>query len=232
MATAESLVADLQSYTEAGSTLPDANALECVNLAARKMFRRHDFRAMQASVDLAIAGGTVNWATLPFDFLHEVFVYTVDLSQSDPSKALTPVRRVLKPHWFLAFDPLVSTDPVFPAVASPGSRDPSTLQSRGYYVWAGQLVIVPSPSQAITVRLDYTMRLGDLVLGLSPQDQNPLTVEYPDVIRAGALSEAYSFLHEEGRSTAWHQMFTERLKDAVDADNAIAFAGPSPKRGT
>lgn len=232
MATAERLVAELQLYTEAGPTvLPDTIALECVNLTIRAMQRKHDFRSMQQSVAVPIPGGTVNRAPLPFDFIHEVMVYTLDPGQQDPAQALVPTVRVLKPQWFAARSPLNSTDPVFPNVAVPGARSDVTNE-RGYYVWAGYLYVVPSPSQPITLNLDYARRNPDLVLGLTPEDENALTVEFPDVVRAGGLAEAYDWLHEENRSVRWMGVFEQRLAKAIDADNAICFSGPSPKRGT
>lgn len=230
MATAESLVAALQAYTEAGTTLPAADALECVNLTVRDMQRRHDFRFMQQSVDLIITGGTVNSVELPLDFLREVYVYTRDTGQSNPSDALFPIQRVLKPHWFEQRSPLANVDPTFPNVAAPALRTVVT-DARGYYVWAGKLWIVPTPSSAITISLDYSRIIPDLVLGEPTPDFNDFTIGYPDVVRAGALAEAYDFLHEEGRATRWDGRYEKRLKAAVDADNAIAFAGPSPKRG-
>jgi hypothetical protein len=231
VATADALVAALQTYTEAGTVvLPNAVALECVNLACRKMQRKHDFRTMQQSVQVVIPGGTVNRAPLPFDFIHEVMIYTLDPGQTDPSQSLVPALRVLKPQWFMARSPMNSVDPVFPNVASPGTRSDVTME-RGYYVWAGYLTIVPSPSQPITLNVDYAKRFPDLDVGLTPADENALTIEFPDVVRAGALAEAYDWLHEEGRATRWQQVFEMRLVDAITADNAICFSGPSPKRG-
>lgn len=232
MATAESLVTDLQNYTEAGAqVLPNAQALECVNLAIRKMYRRHNFRVMQQSTQFSLPGGSVNWMPLPYDFLQEKAVYTLDPSQKDPAAALTPVNRLQKEQWFSSVSPLSNTDQTFPHVMSPSFQSVVT-DFRNYYLWANQLVIVPTPSAPITLVVDYMRRVGDLTLGLNPQDQNEFTVLFPDVVRWGALAEAYDWLHEEERAVRANMQFDLKLKDAIDADNATAFAGLPAKRGT
>jgi len=229
MATIDALATALQSYTQAGSSLPTADAVECVNLTRRRMQRRHDWQPMQVSIELTVVAGA---APLPSDFLRELFVYVRDPSQSDPSLALFPVRRLLKQQWFLGEnDTRTLRDATYPQVAAPAATS-QVVVARAYYVWRNHLFIVPAPSVALTVSVDYARRLPDLVAGQTPAQQDTFTTLYVDVVRAGALAEAYDFLHEEERAARADARYELRLKEAIDADNALAFAGPPAKRGS
>lgn len=236
MASIDSLVTDLQNWTNAGSAiLTNAIAAECVNEAIRRMKRKHNWRYQTSSVQLVLPGGVglqSGQSILPPDFTQELYVYTVDPAQSDPSKALIPIKKVLagKQGWFEAQSPIANTDVIFPQVAAPSSLSVITAE-RGYYIWGGYLTIVPTPSASITVELDYVRTLPDLVAGLATPDQNGWTIDYPDAVRMGGLRQAYLFLQQWEVAAGYETAFQVAMTEAIARDNATAFAGPPMTRG-
>lgn len=232
MATVDDLAADVVAWTSTSATVvPTATAVECVNAAIRRLVRKHAWRYQQASVDLSFGPGAQAVAALPADFLAELAVWQkADPPPDDPSTGLAPIQRTLKPFWFAAVDPSSQRDPVFPQTQRPDAlaRPPD----RHYYVWAGTLALVPAPSATLLVQLDYVRVLDDLVGALTPAQTNAFTTAFPDVVRNGALAEAYRFLHEFDVAALYEALFQQGREEAIAQDNTSAAAGLSKTRGT
>ena len=223
--TVDELIDALQAYTqESTTTLPDATCAEFVNTAIRRLQRVHPYQGEATSADLTIT--TAGQTPLPADFIAETGVWLKDTSQTDPAQALSPIVRTSRQAWVNAVDPDASRDTVYPNVAAPGDASPT---QRGYYVQNGLLVIVPSPTSTITVQLDYTRLLADLVVNQA--GSNHFTQRYPDVVRAGALAEAYRYRHEDERAMLWEQQFLAMAKESISQDEAPSMAGNKRTRG-
>lgn len=225
MATIDTLITDLQTYTSAGSTrLPDADCTEFINATIRRLQRIHPWLGEQHTVDLTVGTGGV--AVLPADFIHELGVWQKDTSQTDPAKALTEIQRTSRAAWVRSEGDAVATaDAIYPSVAQPGSA--TATSSRYYYLWNGTLAIVPTPTSAITVTLDYIRTLPELVDNSGMQ--NVFTLRFPDLVRTGALAQAYRYLHEWEVAALHEQLFAAQAKEGISQDEAQSFAGAAPK---
>lgn len=227
MATLDTLVTDVQSWTgETTTTLPNATAAECVNRAIRRLQRRHGYQGTVGSTDLTI--GTQGRVPLPFDYVAEIHVWQKNTSQSDPARALVPIMRTLKEEWYKGIAPQVQRDTIFPNVAAPGAFD-TTTNSYAYFIEGGMFVLVPTPTSNVTVQLDYVQQAPELVHGTG--QTNWFTQRYPDVVREGALAEAYKFLHEWDAAALHEQAFTTLAVESIVQDEAPTAAGPRRSRG-
>lgn len=225
MATIDTLITDLQTYTSAGSTrLPDADCTEFLNATIRRLQRVHPWLGEQHQVDLSI--GTGGLVPLPTDFVHEIAVWKKDTAQSDPAKALSTIQRTSRSAWVRSEGTAAATaDTIYPSIAQPTASNTTT--SLYYYLWDGTLVIVPTPTSTLTVTLDYIRTLPELVdnSGMA----NVFTTKYPDIVRTGALAEAYRYLHEWEVAGAYEALFQAQAREGITMDEAQSFAGAAPK---
>ena len=221
MATIDQLAAALQSYTTASTVLSTADAVECVNTVRRDMQRQHDWRSMQVTAEFLVPSATGRVA-LPAGFLHEIAVYP---TLTNPPGVGVPLQRLLRPYAVEGVQ--LARDATVQNVAAPSSR----VLVEGYYLWAGYLVLTPSATANATLTVDYAVELPELAAGQTPAQQDEFTTRYVDVVRAGALAEAYEFLHEEERAAHWLTVYEMRLKRALSQDKALALAGLPARRG-
>jgi len=173
-----------------------------------------------------------DFVPVPADFVTERGVWQHLPSQTDPSRALAPIRqKTLRRFWIESVDPAILRDSLFPAVAAtnpPASVSQGTLIGSFYYIWNRGLYIVPSPSPAgITLTLDYVRLLPDM----TGTQSNWFTTYTADVVRAGAVAEAYRMLQLADASTIWEQTFQSRLTEAINQDSTLALSGPQAARG-
>lgn len=229
MATIDALVTDLQNWTSASSTvLPATTCVEFVNTAIRRLQRRRAYQAEHLSVDLTF-GATVGVVPLPLDYVAETGVWQKDTAQTDPAMALRSITRTLRPTWVQGTDPDNTRDTIYPNVASPGASA-STTGSFLYYTWAGTLTIVPTPNATLTVQLDYVRKLPELIAATA--EENTFLRLYTDVVRDGALVEAYRYLHQWDVALAYEQVFAMKVQEAILADTAPTAAGATkPSKG-
>lgn len=225
MATMATLVSAVQAYTVTtnGPTVLDTTTCEeCVNTAMRALMRTHNFRGQQVSFDTTFPAGTDGLA-LPATFVKEYGVWTRNAAAADPSGALGPLDKTMRQMWIEEVDPQVLRDTVFPSVAAPGMRTPT----QQYYIWALKLYLVPTPTADVDITIDYWSFLVDL----TGAGSNWFTTVLPDTLRMGAIAEAYRYLHEEERATAWMQLFSAGMQDAIRYDESLAMSGPVRSRG-
>lgn len=225
MATIDTLIDDLQAWTSVGSTrLSDAVAGECLNTAMRKLQRIYPWvRSM--SVRLTVGAG-VGYVPLPPGFVTEKAVALVDTAQTDPSKALTPIDRTTRVAW-LQGRTADTSEQVYPRYAGSESDDEITQ----YYVYDGNLVVVPTPSSEITLDVEYEPQTMDLVVDSGME--NLLTRDYADIVREGGLAEAYAYLHEPDKSLFHTQRFNQAAKEGITQREAASLSGSRPyTRGT
>jgi len=235
VATVDSLATDVQNWVFAGVTgsatvLSATQCGEFINTAIRRLQRHHRWQFQITKTVLTIPGQTVASVTLPSDFVVELAVASIDTSQSAPSSSYVPIQKCLEWQWFDAVDPLATRDPQYPAIMA--TLNLTLAQDRRYYFLVNdQLWIVPTPSSAITVLLEYERTLADLVTGQSPAMSNAFTLRYPDVVRAGAIVEAAAYLQDQQQTAVWDAIFGKRLEEAVRHDNAVASGGQGGSRG-
>lgn len=227
MATLTDLRTVLQDWTGAGSTVLSTTITDaCINGAIAQMQQAHLWRSQEAvSSTLSFSANTASVA-LPTDFISEKAAYLYDSTQATPSSQYTYLEKVRRDEWFekrTAADD--NTDQQFPQTQTPGSTDDTTLR---YAIWDEKLWLYPTPQTAVVVVCDYWAVLTDLSSG---SDSNLFTTRYPQVVRAGALAEAYAFLHEDERAALWTARFEGLLAKAILDDKTIAMSGGSYQRG-
>jgi len=226
MATLSDLRTVLQDWTGAGSTVLSTTITDaCINGAIARMQQAHLWRGQEAvSASLSFAANAAS-ASLPSDFIAEKAAYFYDSTQTAPSSQYEVIKRVDRDWWFEQRTSDANTDQIFPQVADPGG---DTETSTRYALWDDKLWLVPSPSSAVVVVLDYWALLTDLSSG---SDSNFFTTRYPHIVRKGALAEAYDFLHEDERATLYRAQFEQELQRAILDDKTKAMSGGSRTRG-
>lgn len=229
MATIDTLITDLQNWTGTSSTvLPGTTCAEFVNTAIRRLERQRPYRGTIATMALAV--GTTGYAPLPTDFIGEIGVWLVGTSTgSGATDGLAVMRRWNSKRAWLESngDEWSARDSVYPNIAARGPVDDNGIS--GYFIEGQTFYVVPTPTAAVTVQIDYARQLNDLVA--TSGASNVFVDLFPDVVRFGALREAYLYLHEEERAALYEQLFQAATKEATQRDEATTAAGPTPIRG-
>lgn len=220
--TLASLVADVVAYCEESATvLPTATVESFLNRVKVRMQRRHGFQGQQFSLDLTYPANADS-LPLPDDFIAEYGVWL--LTATTPSRRMGTIKRMLRRQWIEGQTSVLVRDTVYPQTANPLLTQPET----GYYLWGRALYLAPTPTADQALTLDYFLRMPDL----TGAQNDYFTDVFPDVLLAGALAEAYLYLHEEERAGGWAQLFEARLVDAIRDDERLASSGPSKARGS
>jgi hypothetical protein len=151
---------------------------------------------------------------------------------SPPALALAPLQaKTLRRFWIEAQNPALAKDSVFPAVAAPSAPPGSQPMAfeRFYYIWNRGLYLVPTPtaSPGVLLVLDYVRLLPDL----TGNQTNWFTENYMDVVRAGALADAFRFLQMPDAAQLWEATFADRLTEAIRQDSTLQLSGPPSSRG-
>lgn len=231
MATISDLRTQLRDWTGTNSTiLPNATCDAFVNHAMAIMQRAHRWRgqeATSASLTYGAGVGSITLASVSVtDFIEERALYLYDAAQSTPSSQLKYMKRVRRDEWVEHnFNISATQDQQFPQTALPGAVPADTLL---YALWDERIFILPSPSSALTLMLDYWAFLADLS---DANTSNFFSTQYPDLLRLGGLAEAYEFLHEDLRAEGYRNKFQAALKTAVDHDQRLQSSGGSKVRG-
>jgi hypothetical protein len=228
MATIATLVDDVRTHTgQSGLTLLTSLCETFINNAILRMERRHNFRGQQVTLDPLPYPANTDFVPVPSDFVTERAVWQKNQSQTDPSRALAPMQsKTLRRTWIESQNPAILRDSQFPAVAAPSA---TPLSNQGYYIWNRGLYLVPTPSAAggISLVLDYIRVLPDL----TGTQNNWFTDTLPDVVRSGAVAEAYRYLQEADAATLWEAVFQARITDAIRTDETLSLSGPPASRG-
>jgi hypothetical protein len=227
MATLGDLRNDLRLWTSTHknvNVLPDLVCDECINGAISLMQEAHLFRGQETtSIPLAYAANTES-IPLPFDFVSQRAVY--QQTDSGPIPLLAYLEKTLRQEWLRNERAAEGIrDPEYPQVSPPGAPFGWPVQ---YAIWSECLYLLPVPSVALNLILDYFLRLPPLN---DPARSNFFTTRYPHVVRYGALADAYAYLHEEDRSATWRQMFEGMLARVILDDKNTMLAGGSTDRG-
>ena len=228
MATIADLVQDILTHTgQSGLVFLVSQRETFVNNAILRMERRHHFRGQQVTLDPLLFPANADFIPVPPDFVTERGLWQKN-TQTDPSRALVPITaKTLRRFWIEATDPANQKDSIFPAVANPSAGQ--TPGGSFYYIWNRGLYLVPSPSisPGVTLVLDYIRIVPDL----TGDQENWFTRHVPDVVRAGAVAEAYRFLVQPDAAQLWEQTFEARLTDAIRQDETLSLSGPPSSRG-
>lgn len=230
MATISDLRSAIVSWTGTNTTvLPNATCDLFVNSAMAYLQRQHRFRGQEATTgDLTYtaSSGSLTLASLSItDFIEETAVYLKDASQTTPSSQLTYVERIPRDEWVEKRIGRALVDQQYPQVALPGS---DTINQFLYAIWDERIFLFPTPSTAQTLVIDYFALLPDLS---DSNTSNFFSTRYPDVLRLGALAEAYEYLHEDERALVYRQRFEQAIQRAVSDDTRLRSSGGSKVRG-
>jgi hypothetical protein len=233
MPTIADLTSDVLTLTNQSRLIFLQSVLEqFVNDAIRRMERRHHFRGQEVTLDPLPYPSGADFVPVPADFVTDRAVWQHNTANTtDPSRALAAIgKKILRPMWVEMLEPPNQRDSLFPAVAAsnpPASSLGPLLAHSFYYIWNRGLYIVPTPSQTITLTLDYVRVLPDLTGAQS----NWFTDHVQDVVRAGAVAEAYRFLQLADAANIWEQTFQQRLDDAIRQDSTLQLSGTKAARG-
>ncbi len=217
MATRADLHTQLRDHASmefATSILSDTRLDTFLNAAIERIQSARDWKGQEGSADFVYTA-TTDGLVLPGDFITEERVSEVG-TQSDPSLNLSPLPKVQRGEWVQRAG-APSTSRTFPT---------PSLTGRYYYLFAQQLFIVPNPSTDIIIRLDYVATLADLSASVT---ENFFTLFHPALVKWGALSELYAFLHEEERINVCEQMFQRYFDAARRADVSAKTGGDAPR---
>lgn len=214
----------LRTWTDKpAAILTDTACDDCVRATLERMVNAHDWQGQGKSVTLSYASDT-DGVELPEDFISEKHVSQVAPGQSDPSARLSPIPKLMggRQAWLDSFN-AATTNP-----RSPLPRGGTT--GVHYYLWDEKLYIVPNPSGAMDVVLDYIEALA--VLPTDPLASNVLTRRYGHTAVAwGALREAYLFLHMWTAAERAEAVYQGMLDGALKRDLSTRLSGPKPQRG-
>ena len=226
MATIADLTGDILTHTGTSRlTLLQTVMENFVNEAIRRMERKHHFRGQEVTLDPLPYPANADFVPVPTDFVTERGVWQKMSSQTDPSKALSSFDKTLRRFWIEAKNPTLLRDTLFPNTASPTVTSPT---QQFYYIWNRGLFLIPTPTTApLSLVLDYIRIVPDL----TGTQSNWFTEFTPDVVRAGAMAEAFRFLQVPEAATLWEAAFQDRLQEAIRQDESLSLSGPPSSRG-
>lgn len=227
MATFIQLKTYVWDATGTASTIISAtNAGYFVNGAVDLMQQAHLWRCQETiSADTAYAANLASLA-LPSNFIAEKAIYLKNASATLASNLYWYVPRLGRDEWYEKTPTTLRTDVLFPQTAMPGSEDATIAMV--YAIWDETLALLPTPQTAQTVVLDYYARTTALS---ADADTNAFTATYAHVVRAGAVAEAFEFLHEDERAALWRARFEAMLARAILDDKTLAASGGVWQRG-
>jgi len=221
MATFETIRTWIRDTTEKGSAILTDSIMEgIIQGALERMERAHDWRGQEVTSGNLTYTSTSDGIALPSDFVAEVQVYQKDTQQSDPSRALTPVKKL--PGGRQTWARAESSRDLSDFHLKPNDRGPF------YWLWDEKLYYVPNPSADITLVIDYWQNLAALTTG-----SNFLTTLYPRTVYWAALVEAWHFLAQDDFAAQANGMFQNvMLPNAMKHNDSTLMSGEHRVRGT
>jgi len=195
------------------AVLPDAEIAEALNDAQERMVQAgSEWLSMDQSLDLTY-GATDDGILLPANFAKEAQVSLLDATQGAADR-LTTIEKTERGAWIARFT----------------SGQALASVPLHYYLWAAKLYLVPQPSAAITVRLDYFGPPAELSLTV-PNTTSEFTLRFFRTLKWGALSDIWDFLGQEDMALAALSRFEQRLDRAKAVETAARVGGPKRIRG-
>jgi len=184
----DSLVAKMQEWLHVDDIrLPDNVAATCLNLIQREALRDHDLRFGEDSTTLALTIG--------------------DRSYDLPAGWSRPLNL-----WYLTSNN-IRVDLVrlerddFDALYVDGSDNG---KPQHYTVWGSELLVGPTPDEALSVTVNYYRFLDDLTTG-PPGNTNAFMTNAWDILFFGALAFASQYMIEDARQPMWQGLYMQKL---------------------
>ncbi len=103
---------------------------------------------------------------------------------------------------------------------------------RKYSIQKGQIYLYPTPSEALTMNIEYYGFLADLS---ADTDTNDLIDDYPEVVEILATSFGLRYVQEEERADYWEGKATALVNEMIKEDNNNKYGnmmeGMAPESG-
>lgn len=232
--TAITIAAAIRAKTNSSVVqIPDADMEDILNAAVERISHVHDWTPAEQTYPFTYGAATDGYP-LPAGFVKEELVALVVSGASvKPSSARQPLVQYPggRQAWVSQF-PVTDTErrqTNFPQSVT-DTTDAALFQ---YYFWAGKIYVVPNPDGDKALEMDYTGRFAPFNLVAGTLIENGLTQEFPHLLTAAALVEAWVYLHEEQRAGIVDSHFTARLlPGAIKADAQKRTSGHPRHRGT
>lgn len=216
------VIRDLVGHTS--TTVTDALVLEAINTAIEEAQLTADWQPHDQTWE-ATYPVNADGLALPEGIVFVYQWYQRDTTQTDPSRALVPLDETTRYQWQQR------------AIAGDASRvhPRPAVSGTYYYLWDGKVFVVPQPSTAIELVLDYRgwiRPLTTVATAPSPESQNYFTLQYQRTITWGALAIIWHALGEDGFETNADARAMRLLQRAVKHDAVLKSSGPPKVRGT
>lgn len=194
----------LRAHTVLTSTdLTDAQLDEFIWTTIERLQQTADWHFQENSVQIPVAANSYTGVPLPSDFVVEAAVYQFTPPSAAGPGVLQPIGRLPggRVDWAV-YTTRQDRNESFPVPA------PSGLS---YYIWMGQLWVVPAQSSDITVQLDY---FSDPPNPIQTTDQGGLLGVSPRTVLWGSLQLTYLYLHEVELASAVGDIYNQLLDAA------------------
>jgi hypothetical protein len=199
------------------TVLPDVEILESINDAQELIVQAGDeWQSMDQTVTVSY-DATTDGVTLP-SAVQKIETVSELVAGADVASRRNPLSRVERQAWFERVN-APDVDQSYPRPAITGSY---------YYVWAGRLYVVPQPSAAISILIDFYGPPIDLTLAL-PNTSNYFVDRFFRTLKWGALADIWDHLGQEDMAELARMRFERRLDRARAVDTA-ARVGSGGKR--
>lgn len=213
------------------TTLPETLVLEAINTAIEEMQLAADWQPQDQSWELTYQPDQ-DGATLPEGVIGLYDVYRRDPAQPDPSRQLVPLGELTRHQWLeRANAPDASR--TFPRPSITGTF---------YYVWDGKLYVVPQPSAALAIVVDYrgfirpltNVTGGTIATSTVPstESENYFTRAYQRTVTWLALPIVWMALGEDEFMVAAEARGQRLLQRAIKHEAVLKSSGPPKVRGT
>jgi hypothetical protein len=167
-----------------------------VNDAIRYLARKHDFRHAEKVNPMALVAGT-NTYTVPTDWGRPLIAWFVDPASGT--------------YQSVGFKTKDEFDQAYPSATVTGAP-------AAYTIFGTNLYIGPTPSQNVTLNLNYYSIPAELA---SDSDSNGFTLYASELVRARALVDCEEYLIEDSRLDVWKAKWRD-LEGVLVMDQARA----------
>ena len=193
----------LRAHTVLTSTdLTDAQLNEFIWTTIERLQQTADWHYQENSLQIPVPANSYTGVPLPSDFVVEAAVFQFMPASTVQPPSLIPMDRLTSRVDWAAYSTRPDRNESFPV---PGPEGLS------YYIWMGQLWVVPTSSNDITVQLDY---YSDPPNPTQTTDATGLLGISGRAVLWGALQLTYLFLHEVELAGAVGEIYNQLIDAA------------------
>jgi hypothetical protein len=182
--------------------LSDAQLNEFIWTTIERLQQTADWHYQENTLQIPVTGNSYTGVPLPSDFVVEAAVYQFVPASTVQPPSLIPVQRLTSRVDWAVQSTRQDRNESFPVPPPEGLS---------YYIWMGQLWIVPTQSNDITIQLDY---FSDPTNPSQTTDQTGLLGVSPRTVLWGALQLTYLYLHEVELAAAVGEIYNQLLDAA------------------